>query len=138
MKSFYVATTFSNHEFAHEVVKALEMREGWKCSYDWTRDLISYNDPPHIARPQALKDLRGAFEADVLIVLQPGKNGTHTEMGAAIAARWFMEQHHQRIIMFEGGPKVECIFYHLVDFLVPNGDGYEAEEVAQIVTEFVL
>jgi nucleoside 2-deoxyribosyltransferase len=81
MPKFYLATRKDRAAQAEELLEALKSR-GWERTFTWSgEDKAGAEEYPE----QALAELAGVREADVLIVLLPGGYGTHVEIGAALA-----------------------------------------------------
>lgn len=77
--AFYVATGYDNKAMHNDVRDALASR-GWRLTHDWT--LRDEADGP---RASAEADLEGVRGADVVVVVLPGGEGTHAELGMALA-----------------------------------------------------
>jgi hypothetical protein len=73
----YIATSWHNKPAWHEAAALLP--SPWYITCDWT-DEDESSDPAWIAK----RDFDGIRRADVVIVLLPGRLGTHTEMGYAL------------------------------------------------------
>jgi hypothetical protein len=82
----YIATTFANHPQASELEGRLAAH-GHERTLDW--GIFDPNAPggpaPGAPREIALYELAGIYAADALIMLWPGKNGSHVELGVALA-----------------------------------------------------
>lgn len=121
---FYCATSLNNADQAKIVIRRL-CDFGHECSYDWTSH-------GKVSGHQAmldicLKELEGVLEADVVVVLWPGRRGTHVELGAALATNkpvFFIVPpdfdadvsfyHHTNIITFDNLDKaIEVIHKNL-------------------------
>ena len=82
---FYVATTLTNAPRAALVAAQLEAA-GHTITYPWwTHGAIGHAGVGALITVAQL-ELRGVLEADGLIVLLPGKRGSHVELGAALGA----------------------------------------------------
>ena len=98
---FYVASGLANREQAMDMIRFLSSR-GHTPTYDWTE----HGD----VRGQGLDRLR---DAEFVLVLLPGGQGTHTELGIALATRA-----NKRIMLWsETGKEFldnadTCVFYH--------------------------
>lgn len=88
---FYLATSLKRAEEASYLANLLK-EVGWVQTFDWTQavDLqLSTSQEPASDSYRAevcLQELEGVLSADVVVVLLPGGRGTHTELGAALAA----------------------------------------------------
>ena len=87
METVYVATSLSNIENARTLVKALEDC-GMRITYKW-QDLGAVTMDRY--REISVPELNGVIEARTFIGLLPGKKGTQTEIGAALAAKQIWE-----------------------------------------------
>lgn len=111
--NFYIATGFARQKDHNKVRDALHAqryhnRQHLFITYDWTL-------PEHQIKGKesliAQQEISGVIDADFVVVLLPGKYGTHAELGAALA---------RGIKVFLSGPKdTACIFYDhpLVSYL---------------------
>jgi hypothetical protein len=103
---FYVATSLSNAAAQRAIATRLE-EHGHTLTYDWTAHGSVQNEPMSTKRLIAISEIDGVLSADVVVVLLPGGNGTHVELGMAIAAK--------KMVIVVGKQKrdgYECIFYH--------------------------
>lgn len=107
---FYVASSLNNAEQVRIVARMLR-NAGHEQTYDWTVHGSVQSEPdrwPTVAG----KELDGVTDADVVVVLLPGGRGTHTELGAALAAckRVFIWGATADAMLDESGRT--CVFYH--------------------------
>lgn len=104
-KTFYVSTGWKNKDVAREVIGTMEAI-GWRCSYDWTKD----GDTPGEQDLAVIAgdEIYGVVTSDLMIVVLPGARGTHTELGAAIAAGKTVILHHSEPLC----EKDPCPFYY--------------------------
>lgn len=80
---FYIASSLGNAEAVNIIADYLISR-GWAQTYDWTKHgPVLINDE---LRRISNEELRGVTGCDVFFLLLPGKRGSHTELGAALAA----------------------------------------------------
>ncbi|UWX97375.1 nucleoside 2-deoxyribosyltransferase [Arthrobacter zhaoxinii] len=113
MKSFYIASSFSNIVNVRYVAQTLEYK-GYINTYDWTQNALARD-----ANPVTLADLRSigqqekdaVLSADVVVILLPGGKSTHVELGIAIAQG-------KRTILYSpndviNNPETASTFYHL-------------------------
>ncbi|WP_100373600.1 group-specific protein [Bacillus sp. FJAT-45037] len=106
--NFYVASSFSNHQSVRYVSRQLKCL-GYTHTYDWTLN----------GRARSLEELRtvgmnekqGVEDAQFVIVLLPGGNGTHTELGIAISLRKQIYLHTTEEALND--LETTCTFYHL-------------------------
>ncbi|MET1015047.1 MAG: group-specific protein [Paenisporosarcina sp.] len=105
---FYVASSFQNINQVRTITKEL-IQIGGHLSYDWTLN----------ERADSIEDLQriGSLEkaaiedSELVIIVLPGGNGTHIELGLAIAGK-------KKIILFSPDHKImdaetSTTFYHL-------------------------
>jgi len=78
----YVASSFLNKDAAREMQDLLK-RYGHEITYDWTQHPSSTDWG--IFREECKKDLQGIVDADALVVVLPGRLGTASELGIALA-----------------------------------------------------
>ncbi len=82
MPSVYVGTSLRNSDRAKEIMsKFIDL--GINISYDWTirGQVFSDADLTEIAAAE----INGVRECDLFFMIQPGRSGTHCELGIAIA-----------------------------------------------------
>lgn len=79
---FYIASGFQNKHLVRFVSSQLK-EVGWQHTYDWTKNERATN------REQLQKigeeEQEAIREADVFLLILEGGNGSHTELGMAIA-----------------------------------------------------
>lgn len=93
---FYVATGFGNKNL-HNHVRDLLVAHGHRITYDWTQTIDEKG--PSIAKDE----IDGVVNADFVVVILPGKFGTHAELGAALAIA--------NKVFLVGPREADCIFY---------------------------
>mgnify|MGYP001617931645 CR=1 FL=1 len=107
--NFYIATSLRNADRARSLARRLT-ELGHKLTYDWTVH-GSVNDTPEIWSQTARREVDGVRRAHVVIVLLPGGQGTHVELGVALGS------HTPVIVVGDDRPLAElgashrCIFY---------------------------
>jgi hypothetical protein len=109
---FYVASGVSNAEKVNFAAEALHAA-GHERTYDWTtHGDVSKADPSfqsHVASCES----RGVLEAQLVVLLLPGRFGTHAELGMALAS-----SANKRILLWSetaapfDGAEGFCVFYH--------------------------
>lgn len=82
-RHFYIASALENIDRVR-VLAAILRERGMKQTYDWTEHGAIQD--PRLLQRTAEAEVKGVFRADDLIVLLPGKRGTHVELGMGIAA----------------------------------------------------
>lgn len=82
---FYVAASLLDDARAQLVYDELE-RRGHRITYKWVSDTYSDKLPIKVQKQIAINEIIGAREADALILIAPGRRGTHVELGAALAS----------------------------------------------------
>lgn len=79
---FYIATGLKRRK-QHNLIRDMLLKAGHEITFDWT---IHASGVPKNDRENAEvvdRELQGVAEADIVIVLLPGGNGTHAELGVA-------------------------------------------------------
>lgn len=111
MAKFYIATTLRNH-FAHNLVRDLLVAKGHEITYDWTVHGPVWASGFEVLTETAHKEMQGVVDSDFVVVLLPGGNGTHTELGMALALG-------KPVFLFSslstdvfGAVPETCAFYH--------------------------
>lgn len=115
---FYIATSLSRTTAHHVVRDALKKLEH-EISYDWTLHGSVKSISKERLREVASLELDGVADADFVIVLLPGGNGTHLELGFAIARGKKVFLHAEDSSVFELGPQTNA-FYHHPDVILLN------------------
>jgi len=80
---FYIATHFHNREGHAQAKQALEAL-GHELTFDWTVQMGRF-DNPSVLISIAVYEIEAVKEADYVVVILPGRLGTHVELGAALA-----------------------------------------------------
>jgi hypothetical protein len=78
----YIASRLANAANVRNLGARL-VSEGCKITYDWTRH-GSVEREPHRWAEVAVAEVQGVMNADILVALLPGGNGTHVELGLAL------------------------------------------------------
>ena len=110
---FYISTGAPNLHRAEELAEVLK-RRGHELTYDWMAHGDIRRDGELRMSEAAFNELRAVRDAELVVVLLPGSNCTHTELGQAIATRG-----NKRIIIWsEFGEEFNpdertCVFYFL-------------------------
>lgn len=108
---FYIATSISRAT-AHRIVRDALKECGHEISYDWTLHTSEKSISKERLQEIALLDLAGVSKADFVIVLLPGGNGTHLELGFSIASGKRVFLHTEDSFTFELGPKTNAFYHH--------------------------
>lgn len=108
---FYIATSLSRAA-AHHIVRDTLKQCGHEISYDWTLHGSVKSVSKERLREVALLELDGVSEADFVIVLLPGGNGTHLELGFSIARGKQVFLHSEDSLAFELGPQTNAFYHH--------------------------
>lgn len=109
---FYVASGVSNAEKVNQAAAALTFA-GHTRTYDWTTHGDVSKADPDFKRHVADSESRGVQEADLVVLLLPGRFGTHAELGMALASAA-----NKRILLWSetsapfDGTEGFCVFYH--------------------------
>lgn len=108
---FYIATGLVNAEHARKAAEVLR-RNGHEQTYDWTTHGDIRHEGAERMSEVAFNELRAVRDAELVVALLPGGQGTHTELGVALATR-----SNKRIILWsETGDEFAfdnrtCTFY---------------------------
>jgi nucleoside 2-deoxyribosyltransferase len=108
---YYIATSLSRTSAHYEVREALK-KYGHDISYDWTLHGSVKSISKERLREVAELELIGVAEADFVVVLLPGGNGTHLELGFAIARGKKVFLHSEDSLAFELGPQTNAFYHH--------------------------
>lgn len=109
---FYVASGVSNAEKVNLAAAALNAA-GHERTYDWTGHGDVSKADPSFKREVAASESRGVLEAELVVLLLPGRFGTHAELGMALASAG-----NKRILLWSetsapfDGKEGFCVFYH--------------------------
>lgn len=85
---------------------------GHEISYDWTLHGSIKSVTKERLREVALLELEGISESDFILVLLPGGNGTHLELGFALANEKLVFLHSEDPLLFELGPQTNAFYHH--------------------------
>lgn len=109
---FYVASGLENRERAQDIIQFLA-KHGHMPTYDWTTHGDVRGEGVDRLMAVASNEVSAVRDAELVIVMLPGGQGTHTELGIALATRA-----NKRVLLwsatgeeFEDGQKT-CVFYH--------------------------
>ena len=109
---FYVASGVSNAEKVNLAAAALNAA-GHERTYDWTGHGDVSKAEPEFKRHVAASESRGVLDAELVVLLLPGRFGTHAELGMALASA-----ESKRILLWSESPtpfdgtEGFCVFYH--------------------------
>jgi len=109
---FYVGSSVFNAERVNRAARALEA-SGHTRTYDWTTHGDVSAAPDERKRVVAATEAQAVLDAELVVLLLPGRFGTHAELGAAIGAR-----DGKRILLWSetdapfSGADGFCVFYH--------------------------
>ena len=109
---FYVASGVSNAEKVNLAAAALQ-KAGHTRTYDWTTHGDVSKSGPAFQSHVAESESRGVLEAELVVLLLPGRFGTHAELGMALAT-----SANKRILLWSATPapfdgtEGFCVFYH--------------------------
>ena len=120
---YYIATSLSRMT-AHNIVRDSLETQGYDISYDWTLHGSVKSVSKERLREVALLELDGVSNADFVIILLPGGNGTHLELGFAIAREKKIFLHSEDSLAFELGPQTNAFYHHpdITHLLCPLAD----------------
>ena len=109
---FYVASGVSNTEKVNLAAAALTAG-GHQRTYDWTTHGDVSKADPAFKRHVAASESHGVLDAELVVLLLPGRFGTHAELGMALASA-----ENKRILLWSESPapfdgtEGFCVFYH--------------------------
>ena len=109
---FYVASGVSNAEKVNQAAAALTAA-GHQRTYDWTTHGDVSKADPAFKRHVASSESHGVLDAELVVLLLPGRFGTHAELGMALASA-----ENKRILLWSESPapfdgtEGFCVFYH--------------------------
>lgn len=109
---FYVASGVSNAEKVNQAASVLK-EAGHERTYDWTTHGDVSKADPNFKQHVASSESRGVLEAELVVLLLPGRFGTHAELGIALASAG-----NKRILLWSetaapfDGTEGFCVFYH--------------------------
>ena len=120
---YYIATSLSRAKAHNEVRDALKII-GHDLSYDWSVHGSVKTVSKERLREVAALELEGVSEADFVVVLLPGGNGTHLELGFAIAKGKRVFLHSEDPLAFELGSQTNAFYFHpdVIRILCPIKD----------------
>ena len=81
---FYIASKLENYEQVKILASLLKLL-GWEHTYDWTVHGSIKETDIETLKAVGKKECDGVRNADIVIVLTPQGQGTHVELGMAIA-----------------------------------------------------
>ena len=137
IKSFYIASSISNVEEVRLLARDLSLK-GLRQTYDWTtHGPVAAESGSTIAKI-AKNEADGVIESDLFIAALPGGNGTHVEIGIAIATAELLNKpkiivwaKDKEAVVRDG--KVTSFYYHpRVEFVL--GDMDKLKERIEAVT----
>ena len=110
--TYYVASGVPNAEKVNLVADVLNAR-GFQRTYDWTKHGSVADASPARKREVAETEARAVMDAELVVILLPGRFGTHGELGIAIASA----QNKRTLLWSETdapftGESGFCVFYH--------------------------
>lgn len=108
---FYIATSLSRMT-DHRIVRDMLRQCGHEISYDWTLHGSVKSVSKERLQEVASLELNGVAEADFVVVLLPGGNGTHLELGFALARGKKVFLHTEDSFIFELGPQTNAFYHH--------------------------
>lgn len=134
----YIATALERIA-DHNALRDALAAQGITLTYDWTAHGSVWREGPDRIREVAVAEIQGVLDADMVIVLLPGGRGTHTELGAAIAAG-------KTVLLVTldpedlEGPRT-CAFYHhpqVMSVCQPNVSRWDTLRVVPVICATVL
>ena len=108
---YYIATSLSRTNAHHIVRDSLSICDH-EIVYDWTSHGSVKSVSKERLQEVAVLELEGVAEADFVVVLLPGGNGTHLELGFALAKGKRVFLHSEDHLAFELGPQTNAFYHH--------------------------
>jgi len=108
---YYIATSLLRAREHNTVRDALNLL-GHEISYDWTSHGSVKSTSKERLQEVAVLELNGIAASDFILVLLPGGNGTHLELGFAIASGKKVFLHSEDPMLFELGPQTNAFYHH--------------------------
>jgi len=106
----FVASSYLNKRKARQAMEWFRIR-GHTITFDWTRP--ERGKTAWYLRKKALADFNGVMDADLLVVIWPGRLGTATEIGIALGKGI--------PVIIVGQPDVMSIYWYYPDVrIVPT------------------
>lgn len=118
---YYISTGYENKDKAEQLSKIIDASSG-EITYRWWMN--EYTEEITELAKIGEAELKGIWDADVIIVMMPGHLGTHTEFGAALALR-------KKVVLFGAGGFGALPFYHVAG--IRQVIGSELELVAEVL-----
>ena len=113
MAKIYIATTLSKRK-DHNIIRDILVAQGHEITYDWTLhhsfDIEGFEYDLPEAQKVSMAERQGVMDADLLVVLLPGKKGTHIEIGMALAKNIPIVLHSEDLEEFSF-KRNRCVFY---------------------------
>ena len=109
---FYVASGVPNAERVNQAAQVLATR-GHERTYDWTKHGDVSAESPERKRVVAKTEAQAVLDAELVVLLLPGRFGTHAELGIALSSCA-----NKRILLWSessapfDGEQGFCVFYH--------------------------
>ena len=109
---YYVASGVPNAERVNQAAQVLAAN-GHQRTYDWTTHGDVSKADPAFKRHVAASESHGVLDAELVVLLLPGRFGTHAELGMALASA-----ENKRILLWSESPapfdgtEGFCVFYH--------------------------
>lgn len=109
---YYVASGVPNAKRVNVVADVLN-RSGHTRTYDWTAHGSVASADGEVKRAVAAREAAAVQEAELIVLLLPGRFGTHAELGIAIAS-----SANKHILLWSetdapfSGEDAFCVFYH--------------------------
>lgn len=107
-----MASGVSNAARVNEAARVLAAH-GHERTYDWTKHGDVSAESPERKREVAKTEAQAVVEAELVVLLLPGRFGTHAELGIALASCA-----NKRILLWSessapfDGEQGFCVFYH--------------------------
>lgn len=108
---YYIATSLLRMK-EHNIVRDSLKNFGHQISYDWTLHGSVKSISKERLKEVSIHQCEAIKEADCVIVLLPGRKGTHTELGLAIVGGKKIFIHSEDSSLFELGSQTVAFYHH--------------------------
>lgn len=107
MIKYYIATSLKNHEEHNKLRDYIDSVAGraFNLTYDWTSHGSVLGDTRDVRIRIANAEIEAVKASEVLIVVLPGRYGTHVELGVALATNTPV------ILLVPDNDPLQCVFY---------------------------
>ena len=113
---FYIATGLVNAEHARKAAEVLR-RNGHEQTYDWTTHGDIRHEGAERMSEVAFNELRAVRDAELVVALLPGGQGTHTELWSETGDEFAFDNRTCTFYFHPAAERVVCPFEELLEIL---------------------